>query len=103
MLNEVRYKTPTLYSYLRQCYLNPSILSFKDTIIECKVGAQQGDPTGPLIFSLAIHPIITKLKSELNLWFLDDGTIGDYPDIALSDIILFTKLAKEIGLEINLQ
>lgn len=42
-----------------------------------EVGPQQGDPLGPLLFSLlSIHPIIASLKSEINIWYLDDGTLG---------------------------
>jgi hypothetical protein len=28
-----------------------------------------------MIFSLAIQPIILSLNSELNIWYLDDGTL----------------------------
>ncbi|KAI5632042.1 reverse transcriptase (RNA-dependent DNA polymerase) domain-containing protein [Phthorimaea operculella] len=65
------------------------------------VGAQQGDPLGPLIFSLAIHKSITSLKSTLNIWYLDDGTIGGTVSEVADDIQrLFPKL-KEVGLEVN--
>jgi hypothetical protein len=32
-----------------------------------------------MIFSLAIQPVILSLDSELNIWYLDDGTLTDYP------------------------
>ncbi|GKC09308.1 hypothetical protein Tco_1000918, partial [Tanacetum coccineum] len=42
----------------------------------------QGDPLGPLIFSLVLHPLICKIRDSFSLslhaWYLDDGTIvGD--------------------------
>ena len=45
-------------------------------------GVQQGDPLGPLLFALIMHPLVLKIHSscKLNLqaWYLDDGTIvGD--------------------------
>jgi hypothetical protein len=64
---------PTYYLY--QCYRNPSTLFFGDHLISSSVGAQQG----PMIFSLAIQPIIFSLDSQLNIWYLDDGTLADYP------------------------
>ncbi|GKC38925.1 putative reverse transcriptase domain-containing protein [Tanacetum coccineum] len=43
---------------------------------------QQGDPLGPLLFALVLHPLICKIKDSFSLslhaWYLDDGTIvGD--------------------------
>jgi hypothetical protein len=31
-----------------------------------------------MIFSLAIQPIILSLNSQLNIWYLADGTLADY-------------------------
>ena len=43
-------------------------------------GVQQGDPLGPLGFSMALHPIVQRIVNEvpglsLNAWYLDDGTL----------------------------
>jgi hypothetical protein len=65
------------------------------------VGAQQGDPCGPMIFSLAIQPIILSLDSQLNIWYLDDGTLADYPEVVLSDFKKVINLSRKIGLELN--
>jgi hypothetical protein len=70
-------------------------------IIYLLVGAQQGDPCGPMIFSLAIQPIILSLNSELNIWYLDDGTLADYPEVVLSDFKKVINLSRKIGLELN--
>lgn len=40
------------------------------------VGSQQGDPLGPLVYSLAIHKVIPGIKSPFNVWCLDGGTFG---------------------------
>jgi hypothetical protein len=83
------------------CYRNPSTLFFGDHLISSSVGAQQGDPCGPMIFSLAIQPIILSLNSELNIWYLDDGTLADYPEVVLSDFKKVINLSRKIGLELN--
>jgi hypothetical protein len=40
-------------------------------LISSSVGAQQGHPYGPMIFSLANQPVILSLDSQLNIWYLD--------------------------------
>jgi hypothetical protein len=60
---------------------------YGDHLISSSVGPQQGDPCGPMIFSLAIQPIILSLDSQLNIWYLDDGTLADYPEVVLSDFL----------------
>jgi hypothetical protein len=101
ILKEVQCHTPLLYPYLYQCYRNPSTLFFGNHLISSSVGAQQGDPCGPLIFSLAIQPIILSLDSQMNIWYLDDGTLADYPEVVLSDFKKVINLSQEIGLELN--
>lgn len=78
LLKGILKTAPNIYRFMHQCYRTPTTLFFGDYRIKSEVGVQQGDPSGPLIFSAAIHPIIEALKSELNIWFMDDGTlIGD--------------------------
>jgi hypothetical protein len=101
ILKEVQCYTPLLYPYLYQCYRNPSTLFFGNHLISSFVGAQQGDPCGPMIFSLAIQPIILSLDSQMNIWYLDDGTLADYPEVVLSDFKKVINLSQEIGLELN--
>jgi hypothetical protein len=101
ILKEVQCHTPLLYPYLYQCYRNPSTLFFGNHLISSSVGAQQGDPCGSMIFSLAIQPIILSLDSQMNIWYLDDGTLADYPEVVLSYFKKVIDLFQEIGLELN--
>jgi hypothetical protein len=70
-------------------------------LISSSVGAQQGDSCGPMIFSLTIQPIILSLDSQLNIWYLDDRTLADYPEVVFSDFKKVINLSREIGLELN--
>jgi hypothetical protein len=54
-----------------------------------------------MIFSIAIQPIILSLDSELNIWYLDDVTLADYPEVVLSDFKKVINLSQEIGFELN--
>jgi hypothetical protein len=96
----VQCHTPLLYPYLYQCYRNPSTLFFGDHLISSSVGAQEGNPCGPMIFTLAIQPIILSLDFQLNIWYLDDATLADYPKVVLSDfkkVIIKTNIPDTIA------
>lgn len=96
MLNGVKLKTPQLYKYFWQCYSEPTLLSYDSSIIESSVGAQQGDPAGGFLFSLSIHPVIEEIESDLNLWYLDDGTICDVPEVVLEDFCLSVGPSRQV-------
>jgi hypothetical protein len=99
MLNSIKEKTPKLFPFLWQCYSSYSFLFYGDDIILSEVRAQQGDPLGPLSFSLTIHPIIESILSELNLWYLDDGTLGGNPETVLTDFKTIIEKCKTFGLQ----
>ena len=64
-------------------------------------GVQQGDPLGPLIFSLAIHDIASSMKSNFNVWYLDDATIAGDPRSVCDDIKRCSCMLADIGLFLN--
>ena len=41
------------------------------------------------------------LKSEVNLWYLDDSNIADSPQVVLEDLQLILRELNKIGLSIN--
>ena len=67
MFQSVLSEVPGLYHLVQSAYADPSFLFFGPHIIESAEGVQQGDPLGPLLFSLSIHQLVRSLKSELSL------------------------------------
>ncbi|GJW81368.1 ribonuclease H-like domain-containing protein [Tanacetum coccineum] len=78
----VRIRCPTISHWVEFCYSNPSRLYYGEHTLRSYQGVQQGNPLGPLLFALVLHPLLCKIRDSFNLslqaWYLDDGTIiGD--------------------------
>ena len=83
MLDAARKFIPALAPFASFCYSQHSKLFFNATHIQSESAVQQGDPLGPLLFSLGLWPIIKELNDKLpnpnlmqNSWYLDDGIIA---------------------------
>lgn len=72
-----------------------------DKIIPSAEGIQQGDPLGPLLFCLTLHDICCLLKSELCLFYLDDGSLGGVSTDIIHDVEVIKRKAIKVGLELN--
>ncbi|CAL1383473.1 unnamed protein product [Linum trigynum] len=82
MLQEVRRHCPVLSRWVEFCYSSPARLYYGMHSLWSFQGVQQGDPLGPLIFALVLHPLVCKIRDSFDLsvqaWYLDDGTVvGD--------------------------
>jgi hypothetical protein len=76
MLCAVKKFIPDLLPYVYSAYSTESVLLWDDVEITSSEGIQQGDPIGPLLFCLSIQDLVSSLKSEYKVFYLDDGTIG---------------------------
>ena len=56
---------------------------------------------GPFLFSLAIMDIVKKMKSDLNVWYPDDGTIAGNIQTVLADYREILKALESHGLAVN--
>ena len=97
----VRDVAPELFRFVYSAYQTPSSLFCGDHVLQSEEGVQQGDPLGPLLFCLAIHPLVTKLTSEFKVFYLDDGTLGGSAQSVLHDLQLVEREAAELGLQLN--
>jgi hypothetical protein len=77
-------------------------LAFGEFSISAEEGVQQGDPLGPLLFCLVIHPILVKLKCPFKVAYLDDLTISGTANNVIQDLSFIERESEACGLHLNL-
>ena len=71
-LDTVYKEFPEIYNYIASMYGVKGRLRFGRTFISSEEGTQQGDPLGPVLFSIALTILINKVKSinlDMNRWY----------------------------------
>ena len=101
MLEVTLALAPSLYPLVHSVYSSPSSLYWEDRILDSAEGVQQGDPLGPLLFCLTIHHLLSQLKSEFCVAYLDDVTLGGQLDEILQDVQRVEGAAGDYGLILN--
>ena len=101
MLSAVHSRIPDLYSYCCSAYSQPSVLFYGSHTVLSQKGPQQGDPLGLLLFCNTIHPLLSSLKSDLKLGYMDDVSLGGPVDRVVSDITEISKVGSSMGLTLN--
>ena len=67
MLREVRLQCPALSRWVEFCYSSPARLYYGEHDLWSCQGVQQGDPLGPLLFALVLHPLVCRIRDSFDL------------------------------------
>ena len=109
MLEIVVQDFPDIARWCYWCYggTEGSHLWFDRWVLHSLEGVQQGDPLGPLLFSMVIHRVIAEIHQQcpnlpLNKWYLDDGIMGGSTDGIARALSIIEKLGPNLGLNLNL-
>jgi hypothetical protein len=100
-LAAARERTQSLYRLLWQEYSEPTSLFYGKPTLISATGIQQADPFGPAIFSIGVDGIVQQLNTELNIWYLDDGTISDTPEKVFECVRGLVDSFRGVGMEFN--
>ena len=101
MLEAVQNFAPDLNAFVHSAISLPSSLFWGDRIIQSAEGVQQVENLGPLLFCLTIHKLCSHLKSELRLFYLNDGTLGGCKDDIVQDLEVVKCEGADLGLSLN--
>ena len=97
MLNAIVEHMPEIYCFCHLAYDMSSALKFFNHIMSSQ-GVQQGDPLGPLLFCLSIHPLLLACQSQLKIAYMDDITLVGLAAVVAADVALVKVQGKPLGL-----
>ncbi|XP_062512774.1 uncharacterized protein LOC134188624 [Corticium candelabrum] len=97
---------PELVAWVQWCYHCAAELRFGYHHLTSTAGVQQGDPLGPLLFSLVVLELMDEVGEvpglDLNLWYLDDGTFAGTRKCVSKLINFIIEKGPSLGLHVNL-
>ncbi|CAE8626199.1 unnamed protein product, partial [Polarella glacialis] len=102
---------PSAARWSWRCYSQPTTLYYGDTVLQSSAGVQQGDNLGPLLFSLALQPVLLRLKAhygasnknlDLLVAYLDDVVLAGDADIVAEALGVLQEACSTIGLLLDL-
>ena len=94
----VEEKGPELLHFVHCVYSSPSALFI---VIQSVERLQQGDRLGPLSFFLTMQHIISELKAEFRVLYMDNVSFRSGIDDTREDLRIIESMASQVGLKFN--
>ena len=101
MLQEIHTPVHEIFLFGHLAYNFDSVLKFGNRQLISKEGAQQGDPLGPLMFSLTFHHELKSLNCIFIIGYMDDVSSCGLRNIVANDFSTVITEGTDIGLYLN--
>ena len=106
IMKTVSSSMPSIAAFTNSCYSQHSQLFYDKFVVSSESGIQQGDPLGPLLFSLTLWPILEKIQEispelQKHSWYLDDGVLVGSEDDLIRSWDLLCQLGPDRGLHLK--
>eukprot|EP00731_Ephydatia_muelleri_P015149 Em0008g869a len=104
LLEECAVHFPELLPWVGWCYGSQPTLWHPLGQLSSEVGVQQGDPLGPLLFSLVLHKVVSYIAQDreclpllFNGWYLDDGVLLGHSQAVNRALTLIQKMGQDVS------
>jgi hypothetical protein len=105
---QVAQHFPSLLPYFQSAYTGEAPLYYKGEVLTHSLeGVRQGDPLGPALFALGLHPVLQSIREDfpdIRIYaYLDDVTFtGEVSELS-TVFTRFRNLCENIGLQVNME
>ena len=109
LLSECGKHFPVLYPWAHWCCSQHPYLWNTMGNLTSECGVRQGDPPGPLLFSLVLNILVSEIASDAgcahllyHAWYLDDGAVAGPSTEVKRVLAILEEWGPSLGLHVNI-